>query len=619
MLLFSVAGLVIGSLAAIRVANKVEPVELVYYDVRHTLIVSEDVERGINLEQAAFFASIGVVPDTVAEQIGADPEQLATQVQTVTNQSLRTIVVSVVASTSEDATLLTTAFATGLIDFLQAEDVAVYEAQLAEARSEVDRFALSADDIDSQIEALDERIFSLEAEVERAAGETDATEAELDAATAQVAQLRSDRDLLASQRNGELTRVQSATEAFDSLASSGAPSAPLSTLDISEPQRVSERERDRRVADGREGQANYVVGSSEIPTGGGGGGISSSLLDSPTALLVGGTLAGLLLGLLTALVMARLDHRILNREDAEHHFGMPVLAEVPRLRSSHRKVPIVVSHTDPMSPVAEAYRGLRSSLLYARDFGEVGGELPQPQLKDTDGAPPSRSDRAGTVVLVTSPGASEGKTSTVANLANVLAEEDYEVLAVNCDFRRPRLAFFLDADHEPRRLSKTNIAGVRLINHVTEEDSETRPTEVIRAQKRVITEGRERFDAVLLDTAPLLLTNDTNEILSAADLVIIVAQVGRTTRESAEATREILERRRTPVAGVVLIGGDTGPRSPGYYYYQSDLGRPRLNALRWRRRQHRDSRYRSGGRSDRRVATPEVSSDELIDEVKAAP
>ena len=318
------------------------------------------------------------------------------------------------------------------------------------------------------------------------------------------------------------------------------------SLDVTDPGRVSEREFDQRVAAGSEGQANYRAGETSIPRVVAVGSLSSSVIDNPSRLIVGGLVGGLFIGLVAAFVWARLDHRILDKDEAEQYFGLPVIAEIPKLRNREKRNPVVMSRDEPMSHIAEAYRSLRSSLIYAHDFGDAAS--------DADAADASTE---GTVVLVTSPGASEGKTSTVANLANVLAEEEYSVLAVNCDFRRPRLAYFLDGDPEPRRLSKTSIEGVRMINHVTAEGSEAHPTDVVRSQKRVIAQAKERFDVVLLDTAPLLATNDANEVLPCADLVLIVAQVGRTTKEGAEATRELLERRRAPVAGVVLIGSDS--------------------------------------------------------------
>ncbi len=595
----TLVGVLLGSLAAVRSANDdtdSAAVEQVFYDVRHTLIVSEETDFGLNLDQTAFFTTIGAIPDTVAAQLDGDADELAASVQTITDPGLRTLVISAVAETPDEATTVTNSFAAALVELLRSEGLEAYNSQLADADGAVTELSDGIASLDDQIDALEARIRTLDDQIAGVDGDGDGEPEEpenLDALSEQRGELAGEVDVLEAQRNSELASLQLAVEARDVLLEQGEPSPPLATLDITDPDRVSQREYNQRVAAGREGQANYRSGVSSIPEGGGGGSLSSSVLDNPIALAVGGLVGGLFIGLIAAIGWARLDHRILDKEEAEQYFGLPVIAEIPKLRSREKKNPVVMSRDEPMSHIAEAYRSLRSSLIYARDFGDA----------TADAATDDGSDE-GTVVLVTSPGASEGKTSTVANLANVLAEEEYSVLAVNCDFRRPRLAYFLDGDHEPRRLSKTSIEGVRMINHVTADGSEAHPTDVIRSQKRVIEQAKQRFDVVLLDTAPLLATNDANELLPSADLVVIVAQVGRTTKEGAEATRELLERRRAPVAGVVLIGSDGANRSPGYYYYYSDHKSSRLRS-RFRRtksRARRDAKYYEQRRRSRDLA-----------------
>ncbi len=598
-ILLALVGLLLGSLAAVRTADDdgvdavVEPV---YYDVRHTLIVSDETDFGVNLEQAAFFTTIGAIPDNVAVELGGDADELAARVQTITDPSLRTLVISAVAETPDEATTLTNAFAETLLEFLRQEGLENYNAQLADAENAVTELSDAVGSLDDRIEALEERIRSVDDQIAGVDSDGDGEPEPPDDADPLIEQrddLTAELGLLEIERNSTLAGLQVAVEARDALLEQGPPPAPLTSLDITDPDRVSQREFNQRIAAGREGQANYRAGVASIPAGGGGSSLSSSVLDNPIALIIGGLVGGLFIGLIGAIVWSRLDHRILDKEEAEQYFGLPVIAEIPKLRNREKKNPVVMSRDEPMSHIAEAYRSLRSSLIYARDFGDATGD-----------AGATEASTSGTVVMVTSPGASEGKTSTVANLANVLAEEEYTVLAVNCDFRRPRLAFFLDGDHEPRRLSKTSIDGVRMINHVTAEGSEAHPTDVIRSQKRVIGQAKERFDVVLLDTAPLLATNDANEILPSADLVVIVAQVGRTTKEGAEATRELLERRRAPVAGVVLIGSDSANRSPGYYYYYSDRKGSRFRSRFWRTktRSRRDARYYDQRRRDSAAA-----------------
>lgn len=611
----TLVGLALGAIAANRVANRddVDFVEVVYYDVKHTLIVNEANPSGVNLPQAAFFATIGRVPESVAARIDDDPTELAASVQTLTNSSLRTIIISAVQDTPKRATEVTNAFAEELILLLQDDDVRVYNEAVSArnvavetAAADVDRMddaleslRVEADALDTQLDALQNPVAELDDNGEPLSVELE--QSEIDATAQQIESLTEDRNGigvevtdLERQRTALQSRLEIAIVDQDETLAQGEPVPTMLTLDVTAPSEVTERERSRRLAAGREGTANYSR-VEDLPTAGGRG-ISSSLLDSPRALLLVGLLGGFFGGLALALAWARLDHRILDKDEAEEYFGLPVIAEIPKLRKEFRKKPIIVSHAEPMSHLAEAYRSLRSALMYVRDFGDNNAST-----SANDGT------TSGTVILITSPGASEGKTSTVANLATVLAEEGYSVLTVNCDFRRPRLAFFMGGEHEPRRLSATDVEGVSLINHVTVDGAEAHPSDVLREQKRVITSARSRFDVILLDTAPLLATNDAAEVLPLCDLVLVVSQVGRTTKESAEATKQILERRQAPVAGVVLVGSNGVASTPGYYYYYNDRKSARWRFANLRSRRRNDEKHLQN-RQARSVDDEELSA-----------
>ncbi len=171
-------------------------------------------------------------------------------------------------------------------------------------------------------------------------------------------------------------------------------------------------------------------------------------------------------------------------------------------------------------------------------------------------------------MLVTSALPNEGKTTTSANLAAVFAESGASVLAVNCDFRRPTLHRYLGAEQEPRRVQESNIPGVALVSGVVS-DPAANPAQVIAAQRQVVATARDRFDVIILDTAPLLTTNDAIEIIPVVDLVVLVARPGVTTADAAERTRTLLGRVDAPVAGAVFVGDETVPNDPYYYYSQA--------------------------------------------------
>ena len=104
-----------------------------------------------------------------------------------------------------------------------------------------------------------------------------------------------------------------------------------------------------------------------------------------------------------------------------------MLALVPMVNSwKKRERPVVAASAEPTSPAAEAYRSLRTSLQFARQAHELR------------------------TVLVTSPAAAEGKTSTLANLGAVFAQAGERVVLVSCDLRRPRLGQFFGLDEQHR-------------------------------------------------------------------------------------------------------------------------------------------------------------------------
>lgn len=268
---------------------------------------------------------------------------------------------------------------------------------------------------------------------------------------------------------------------------------------------------------------------------------------------VAGMAAGAMIGVVVLIGLDRVDPRLRSKEQTEEVCGYPVIAEIPPLTRRQRLGTDVLAADEPMSRAAEAYRVLRSAVLFASSAGDGSSDRPTPP----------------NVILVSSPGPSEGKTTSVANLAAVMAEAGYSVLVVNCDFRRPRVHDYLGGVDETRRVAETRIPGVHLVNHVGDEDQLSNPAEMAAAQRRIVRTARDLFDVIILDTAPLLTTNDATELLDLAEVVILVTGSGKTNTASAERAAELLERRRATVLGVVLIGASDVPTAR-YYYYASD-------------------------------------------------
>ena len=275
---------------------------------------------------------------------------------------------------------------------------------------------------------------------------------------------------------------------------------------------------------------------------------------------------GLLLGLGVLLVAERLDTRIHDVGAAAGSFGLPVIAEVPSVGTKKADRHIVTA-LEPMSAMAEAYRTLRSALVLS-PITVLG--LTRPGQDKTTEDP--------RVILVTSPAPGDGKTTTVANLAVTMAEAGRRVLVLGCDFRRPEIHSYFGVPAAPgiadlltsglstQRLEDvvraTGIHGVS----IAPSGSKLRSFgDVAAAGRDLVEQARALADIVIIDTAPLLATNDASELIPACDAVVVVSRIGRTTTDGARRTRFLLERLGAPVAGVVAVGVDSHMSYASYY------------------------------------------------------
>jgi Mrp family chromosome partitioning ATPase len=276
---------------------------------------------------------------------------------------------------------------------------------------------------------------------------------------------------------------------------------------------------------------------------------------------------GLLAGAGIALLLERVDTKVRTTEQATERFGYPVLAEIPFIRRDHRKGVVTADH--PTSPSADAFRLLGAGVHVAV----------RPRDEDGDG-----SQRRGGIVLVTSSGPAEGKSTVVANLAAVLAEEGKKVIVFSADLRRPTLHAVLGADREPGLVQAALEAdpGIREYRQWTRLDrvlfvpsggSTERPGEVLASSSvaALLHEARDAADWVVLDTAPILVAGESAPLIDEADLVLVVARSGMISNPVAERTRETLHRLGADGAWVVLNASRVSSVPPGYRRYHVEV------------------------------------------------
>lgn len=328
-------------------------------------------------------------------------------------------------------------------------------------------------------------------------------------------------------------------------------------------------------------------------------------------MLLAGIVAALL-GFGVAIMLDRSDSRLHTKEQTERQFGLPVLAEVPLLSMRTRHRAAVYGYQND-ARLAEAYRSLRTALLLFRDrlpleveAAELSGRLRSRNAPQTAGA--------RQVILVTSPEAGDGKSSTAANLAMAYAEAGQSVLLVNWDLWRPIPARVFDAEDSPgvsefleagnaslvRFVQSTSVPGLHIVPAGT---LGHQPGAQLDAELRLLEEARSLADVVIIDTAPLLAASVTRELVTMADVVVLSSRAGRTTSPAAERTAELLERLGAPTLGVVLVGVPTGLFADYY-------GNPPSRADRLRNSVLGRGEPRRDARREPRYATPRVPGDE---------
>jgi Mrp family chromosome partitioning ATPase len=265
---------------------------------------------------------------------------------------------------------------------------------------------------------------------------------------------------------------------------------------------------------------------------------------------------------------------------------LPVLAEVPF--APKRIATEVLTATESDGPVAEAYGRLRIALM--ADIVAL--------RQRANGQAPLPANVAPIALMVVSAGPGDGKSTTSANLAAAFADAGARVLVLSCDWHRPSIERLLrdgedaNLDHVPDdaeqlngQVLTTTVPGVGVIPHMVGLDTAGQRA---GASRRLVAMARELADVVIIDTAPMLATNDAAELAGFVDLLLLTARSGHTPTSAADRVRVLLNQVHAGVSGVVLVGAHAAPIGLRYYrysrtYYQQNgsgrrFGRRKPNA-----------------------------------------
>lgn len=274
-----------------------------------------------------------------------------------------------------------------------------------------------------------------------------------------------------------------------------------------------------------------------------------------------GVIGGLVLGIFVALVKDVLSKHIQDDDEISEYIDAPIIGRIPEEEMLNDTKPVVVN--EPGSPVAEDFRRIRTNLSFMAPVEDTNCRL----------------------IVVTSTGASEGKTTTSVNIAAALAENGAKVLLIDADLRHPSVANKLNIDGSAglthvlsgqasvkdvvQRYWKPNLhimpAGPKPPNASTLLNS---PIMV-----ELLNNAIARYDYVLVDTAPMVVANDTVTFVRRGGSLVMVCRRDQTLKRDLREISEELTTLDLPASGVIFNCARESKKSlerSNYYYYYSD-------------------------------------------------
>lgn len=218
----------------------------------------------------------------------------------------------------------------------------------------------------------------------------------------------------------------------------------------------------------------------------------------------------------------------------------------------------LIAFLKPKSTTAEQYRTIRTNI----DFSQVDSDLK--------------------TIMVTSSGPGEGKSTTAANLSVVMAQQGKRVLLIDADMRKPTMhyTFRLRNTHGlttlltkrtifDQTVQKTEVENLFVL---TSGPIPPNPAELLSSvvMESFIKHALTLFDAVIIDTPPVLAVTDAQILANLCDGTVLVARSGGTEKEAALKAKELLTKAKAKILGVVLNGKPISKSDSYYYYYGNE-------------------------------------------------
>lgn len=215
----------------------------------------------------------------------------------------------------------------------------------------------------------------------------------------------------------------------------------------------------------------------------------------------------------------------------------------------------LITLTNPKSPISESYRSLRTNI----DFSSIDEKLQ--------------------VIMVSSAGPGEGKSTTITNLAITFAQSERKVVLIDADLRKPTAHHTFSLSNRfglssvlsqqcslGEAIQRSNVPGMDIM---TSGAIPPNPAEMLNSKRMttVIDELRQQYDMILIDTPPLLAVTDAQIVSTKSDGVVLVVDQGRVKREIAKKAVHNLQAVNARILGVVLNNVKRRAKEEAYYYY----------------------------------------------------
>ncbi|MFQ5770930.1 MAG: polysaccharide biosynthesis tyrosine autokinase, partial [bacterium] len=279
-----------------------------------------------------------------------------------------------------------------------------------------------------------------------------------------------------------------------------------------------------------------------------------------------GGILGLFCGVMVAFLLEFLDRSIKSVEDVKKYLKLQVLGTIPQVDFSdiyefqdsekiRQMDQQLVTHDYSPTPIGEAYRSLRTNLMFSKEIGRVQS------------------------FVITSSAPGDGKSFTAANLSITFAQLKSTTLLIDSDLRRGVLHNTFGVPKEPGFSNYlTNMVPLQSILNETQIPNLTliscgslipNPSELLGSlqMQRFLDEVRRKFDVIIFDSPPLNAATDAVLIGTQVDATVIVIHAGDTDREIARQKLELFSNVPAKVLGVILNGTTADMAHPGYSYY----------------------------------------------------